>query len=78
MKVRSSPVYIRVSSKDAETIEELKKTASENIGDTELIFYLSDIKRSVRLKGVPSVSMTDSVLEKLQHIAGQDNVLFKY
>lgn len=77
-KVRSSPVYIRVSSKDAETIEELKKTASENIGDTELIFYLSDIKRSVRLKGVPSVSMTDSVLEKLQHIAGQDNVLFKY
>jgi len=76
-KALSRQLYLKLKSTDEDLKKKLNKLVSENIGDTPLVFYFSDIKKSVTLKGVSGIRLSNSILEELQQLLGNDNVAFK-
>ncbi len=76
-KALSRTLYLKLNSTDEDIKTKVNQLVSKNTGETPLVFYFSDIKKSVTLKGVSGIKLSSSVLEKLQQILGNDSVAFK-
>lgn len=71
-----TPLYIRISASDRETIERLKTLALSHKGKTPLLFYIKELKKSVSLKGSAGVQLDGELLKSFQQAAGEANVAF--
>ncbi len=75
-ELKKRPLCLKLKSTDKDKISALRKLCEENKGEGRLIGYLSDLKKSIDIKGANSINISNETISELIKIFGVDNVKF--